>query len=190
MRIDNTIRIPRVVRMCGLVMIGMLLFMGCGRNNNKESSDAKHQQHQELRSISEVEELIRSKDSTNSAEYMDETTLFYRQNNELALDLSQPWNKGTEPLYVFVEKFRSEPQFRKERLALEEGEYDPDSISDFAFIISETDSTGFFSAWSHVDADSAAFCTGWMNSEVLEEFGMIREDSTRLWRLVNYYHAS
>lgn len=185
---DNTIQASRLVSRYGLAMIGMLILLaGCGQKDNKESGD---EQYHELRSISEVEELIRSKGATNSAEYTDETTLFYQQNNELALDLSQPWNKGTEPLHVFVEKFRSEPRFRKERLALEEGECNPDSISDFAFVISETDSTGFFSAWSHVDTDSAAFCTGWMNSEVLEEFGLIREDSTKHWKLVNYYHAS
>ncbi len=176
---------PRVL----FTIMGILLFMvGCGEQEEKEDNTILSKEVTEVKSISEVEALVKSNclDDTQP----DESTLFYQQNNQLALDLSMPWNKGTEPLSEFVKKFRSDARYRKIRLALQEGVYNPRNISEYAFVISAPDSTGFFSAWSYVSIDSAAFCIGWMDSEVLEEFGIVRADSTQNWKLVNYYHAT
>lgn len=184
-------QMKNMVLACVLALACTYMTAGCAEKKQTDKSAAEQAQTQSLRmSISEVEALINKQNAEDGADfYEDETTLFYQKNNELALDRNKPWNGGSEPLYTFVEKFRADAKYRKERLALEEGFYDPTLISDYAFVISETDSTGFFSAWSHVDTDSASFCTGWMNSEVLEEFAVTRKDSTQNWMLVNYYHA-
>lgn len=114
----------------------------------------------------------------------------FRTNNMIFLDKSSPCNQGAESLQDFALQFASNPTFQKSRTQLtHEDGYSP-AFGSISLTMLEPDSVNFFAAWNHVEANLAAFCTGWLGSEMSEEYVFSRSSEGEKWYLVEYFSAA
>lgn len=110
---------------------------------------------------------------------------YYRKLNELYQSAAAPCNQGDEPLSEFMKKFASNSSFRRNRIRLIDESVTLPNISEHDFYVISPDETGFFASWSTLEADSAAFCNGWLDSEKAEEYFFKRINAK--WYLVDYF---
>lgn len=138
--------------------------------------------------IEEAEKVIAKEEALSEPESIDPFA-DYRLNNEIFMDTLSLCNQGAEPLIVFIERFSNDPQFRESRSLLS-GKWLRAIIAlkaDALIPSNAPDETGLFTSWHNVGTDSAYLTTGWINSEVAEEFYFKRIDAR--WFLVDYYNS-
>lgn len=136
-------------------------------------------------SVDEAEELI--------AAAGDEVPLYdlyrdYDTNNRILEDAEAPFNRGSEPLSQFIARFREDAAFQRARTSLGEGSSTPD-FGKLQMAIAPPDSTYFFAAWRELSENEAAFCKGYLGSEMIEEYLFGRKDSQSPWMLLDYFCA-
>ena len=136
-------------------------------------------------SVDEAEELI--------AEANNEVPLYdlykdYYTNNMIFEDAEAPFNQGSEPLSQFIDRFREDATFQRARTSLGEGSSTPD-FGKLQIAIAPPDSTYFFAAWRELAPNEAAFCKGYLGSEMIEEYLFGRKDSQSPWMLIDYSRA-
>lgn len=136
-------------------------------------------------SVDEAEELI--------AIANDEVPLYdlykdYYTNNMIFEDAEAPFNQGSEPLSQFIARFREDTAFQRARTSLDEASSTPD-FGKLQIAIAPPDSTYFFAAWRELAPNEAAFCKGYLGSEMIEEYLFGRKDSQSHWMLIDYFRA-
>ena len=166
----------------------MLAIGGCsdGGADEKESSG----KDLTIDTISLESALAMAEAEDKASRSGSDTEAFYAQNNALASDPEYVCNQGSEPLTHFVEAFLSDKRFRENRLSLPaETSFYTDTLPSYTLRVIRPDTTGFFASWHYVSADTAAFVSGWIDSEILEELTLARASSETEWRLVDYFSA-
>ena len=103
-------------------------------------------------------------------------------------DAEAPFNQGSEPLSQFIDRFREDAVFQRARTSLGEGSSTPD-FGKLQIAIAPPDSTYFFAAWRELAPNEAAFCKGYLGSEMIEEYLFGRKDSQSPWMLIDYFRA-
>lgn len=123
----------------------------------------------------------------------DEVSLYdlyrdYDTNNRILENAEAPFNRGSEPLSQFIARFREDAAFQRARTSLGEGSSTPD-FGKLQMAIAPPDSTYFFAAWRELSENEAAFCKGYLGSEMIEEYLFGRKDSQSPWMLLDYFCA-
>ena len=136
-------------------------------------------------SVDEAEELIA--EANNEVPVYDLYKDYYT-NNMIFEDAEAPFNQGSEPLSQFIDRFREDATFQRARTSLGEGSSTPD-FGKLQIAIAPPDSTYFFAAWRELAPNEAAFCKGYLGSEMIEEYLFGRKDSQSPWMLIDYFRA-
>ena len=136
-------------------------------------------------SVDEAEELIA--EANNEVPVYDLYKDYYT-NNMIFEDAEAPFNQGSEPLSQFIDRFREDAVFQHARTSLGEGSSTPD-FGKLQIAIAPPDSTYFFAAWRELAPNEAAFCKGYLGSEMIEEYLFGRKDSQSPWMLIDYFRA-
>ncbi len=136
-------------------------------------------------SVDEAEELIA--EANNEVPVYDLYKDYYT-NNMIFEDAEAPFNQGSEPLSQFIDRFREDAAFQRDRTSLGEGSSTPD-FGKLQIAIAPPDSTYFFAAWRELAPNEAAFCKGYLGSEMIEEYLFGRKDSQSPWMLIDYFRA-
>ncbi len=136
-------------------------------------------------SVDEAEELIA--EANNEVPVYDLYKDYYT-NNMIFEDVEAPFNQGSEPLSQFIDRFREDATFQRARTSLGEGSSTPD-FGKLQIAIAPPDSTYFFAAWRELAPNEAAFCKGYLGSEMIEEYLFGRKDSQSPWMLIDYFRA-
>ncbi len=136
-------------------------------------------------SVDEAEELIA--EANNEVPVYDLYKDYYT-NNMIFEDAEAPFNQGSEPLSQFIGRFREDAVFQRARTSLGEGSSTPD-FGKLQIAIAPPDSTYFFAAWRELAPNEAAFCKGYLGSEMIEEYLFGRKDSQSPWMLIDYFRA-
>ena len=136
-------------------------------------------------SVDEAEELIA--EANNEVPVYDLYKDYYT-NNMIFEDVEAPFNQGSEPLSQFIDRFREDAAFQRDRTSLGEGSSTPD-FGKLQIAIAPPDSTYFFAAWRELAPNEAAFCKGYLGSEMIEEYLFGRKDSQSPWMLIDYFRA-
>ena len=136
-------------------------------------------------SVDEAEELIA--EANNEVPVYDLYNDYYT-NNMIFEDAEAPFNQGSEPLSQFIDRFREDAVFQRARTSLGEGSSTPD-FGKLQIAIAPPDSTYFFAAWRELAPNEAAFCKGYLGSEMIEEYLFGRKDSQSPWMLIDYFRA-
>ncbi|PWL97484.1 hypothetical protein [Porphyromonas somerae] len=136
-------------------------------------------------SVDEAEELIA--EANNEVPVYDLYKDYYT-NNMIFEDAEAPFNQGSEPLSQFIDRFREDAVFQRARTSLGEGSSTPD-FGKLQIAIAPPDSTYFFAAWRELAPNEAAFCKGYLGSEMIEEYLFGRKDSQSPWMLIDYFRA-
>ena len=136
-------------------------------------------------SVDEAEELIA--EANNEVPVYDLYKDYYT-NNMIFEDAEAPFNQGSEPLSQFIDRFREDAVFQSARTSLGEGSSTPD-FGKLQIAIAPPDSTYFFAAWRELAPNEAAFCKGYLGSEMIEEYLFGRKDSQSPWMLIDYFRA-
>ena len=136
-------------------------------------------------SVDEAEELIA--EANNEVPVYDLYKDYYT-NNMIFEDAEAPFNQGSEPLSQFIDRFREDAAFQRARTSLGEGSSTPD-FGKLQIAIAPPDSTYFFAAWRELAPNEAAFCKGYLGSEMIEEYLFGRKDSQSPWMLIDYFRA-
>ena len=135
-------------------------------------------------SVAEAKQIIDSQ--MNVSDQSKEFEAF-AHNKELLVSESAPCNLDGEPFNDFIHHFITDPKFRVSRLELIDNTIDiPSDIDQSTFEQKEPDEEDFFSAWRVLEKDTVIFSSGWMNSEVAEEYTFVRKDD-RKWYLRDYF---
>ena len=113
----------------------------------------------------------------------------YRSNNALLASTDAPCNQGTEPLSTFLVSFRRDAGVVRSRALLPSGVTPPQVVED-PFRIISPDSTGYFASWIIMEQDTASFCTGYIDSDILEQYTFARKSPDDKWYLIDYYNAA
>lgn len=113
----------------------------------------------------------------------------YKSNNALLASTDAPCNQGTEPLSTFLVSFRRDAGVVRSRALLPSGVTPPHVVED-PFRIISPDSTGYFASWITVEQDTASFCTGYIDSDILEQYTFARKSPDDKWYLIDYYNAA
>lgn len=113
----------------------------------------------------------------------------YKSNNALLASTDAPCNQGTEPLSAFLVSFRRDAGVVRSRALLPSGVTPPQVVED-PFRIISPDSTGYFASWIIVEQDTASFCTGYIDSDILEQYTFARKSPDDKWYLIDYYNAA
>lgn len=138
-------------------------------------------------SLAQAEALI---DSESSATVADDSFKHFMRNQELFVSDTSACNKGPEAFRDFVTRFTAEEGFRDSRIDLYDDSYHlPEDTEQIAFVQHKPDEEGFFSAWRVMEGDSVVFSSGWLNSEVAEEYTFVRKEKG-LWFLVDYFNIN
>ena len=117
------------------------------------------------------------------------TFAVYRSNNSLLESVDAPCNQGTESLISFLVSFRKDAGVVRSRALLPSGVTPPRVVED-PFRIISPDSTGYFASWIVVERDTASFCTGYIDSDILEQYTFARKSPDDKWFLIDYYNAA
>ncbi len=88
----------------------------------------------------------------------------------------------------YFSRFREDAVFQRARTSLGEGSSTPD-FGKLQIAIAPPDSTYFFAAWRELAPNEAAFCKGYLGSEMIEEYLFGRKDSQSPWMLIDYFRA-
>ena len=117
------------------------------------------------------------------------TFAVYQSNNSLLESIDAPCNQGTEPLTSFLVSFRKDAGVVRSRALLPSGVTPPHVVED-PFRIISPDSTGYFASWIIIERDTASFCTGYIDSDILEQYTFARKSPDDKWYLIDYYNAA
>lgn len=117
------------------------------------------------------------------------TFAVYQSNNSLLESIEAPCNQGTEPLTSFLVSFRKDAGVVRSRALLPSGVTLPHVVED-PFRIISPDSTGYFASWIIIERDTASFCTGYIDSDILEQYTFARKSPDDKWYLIDYYNAA
>lgn len=117
------------------------------------------------------------------------TFAVYRANNSLLESIDAPCNQGTEPLTSFLVSFRKDAGVVHSRALLPSG-VTPPHVAEDSFRIISPDSTGYFASWIIIERDTASFCTGYIDSDILEQYTFARKSPDDKWYLIDYYNAA
>lgn len=117
------------------------------------------------------------------------TFAVYLSNNSLLESTDAPCNQGTEPLTSFLASFRKDAGVVHSRALLPSGVTPPHVVED-PFRIISPDSTGYFASWIIIKRDTASFCTGYIDSDILEQYTFARKSPDDKWYLIDYYNAA
>ncbi|OFR38946.1 hypothetical protein [Porphyromonas sp. HMSC065F10] len=117
------------------------------------------------------------------------TFAVYRANNSLLESIDAPCNQGAEPLTSFLASFRKDSGVVRARALLPSGITPPHVVED-PFRIISPDSTGYFASWITIKRDTASFCTGYIDSDILEQYTFARKSPDDKWYLIDYYNAA
>ena len=113
----------------------------------------------------------------------------YKSNNALLASSDAPCNQGVEPLSTFLVSFRRDAGVVRSRTLLPSG-ITPPHVAEDPFRIITPDSTGYFASWIIIERDTASFCTGYLDSDILEQYTFARESPDDKWYLIDYYNAA
>ena len=113
----------------------------------------------------------------------------YLSNNSLLESTDAPCNQGTEPLTSFLASFRKDAGVVRSRALLPSG-ITPPHVAEDPFRIISPDSTGYFASWIIIERDTASFCTGYIDSDILEQYTFARKSPDDKWYLIDYYNAA
>lgn len=159
----------------------------CGSKSDGQKEDQHSRAVSDTISIAQAEQII---DSQTSATMSQEGFQIFVENQARFSSDTAACNRGAEAFRDFVGRFTSDPNFRKTRVTLHDASCQlPANTEGNIFEQKKPDEDGFFSAWSVMEQDSVVFCTGWLNSEVAEEYTFIRK-SSGLWYLVDYFNIN
>lgn len=136
-------------------------------------------------SLEEAEQLVGTPSGGAEDDCWAEAFASYAENNKLFAEEGAPWNGGKEALNLFVKRFEREEPFRRERIELSDPLAEVPEVEVGEFDILLPDSTGFFASWYEVAAERASFCSGWLNSEMEQEYVFERK-ADGLWYLTDY----
>lgn len=171
-----------------LLFVSLVGLWSCSCSDEKSStqSDGDTQvatSHSRQLTVEEAEALLQAKKGKGGNCL--ESFKPYQENNALFLDSDAPCNQGSESLRAFVEKFATDSAFQESRIRRPDPTLAIPEIKADSFKIQEPDQNGFFASWHEIEADYASFCTGWLNSEMEQEFVFERLDDGP-WYLTDY----
>lgn len=173
-----------------LSAVVMALFISsCTSKQNKSDNSNEVDSTIDTISVSEAVEEMREE---RANEVHGEVDIFqeYVTNRVILESDTAACNRGPEPFKQFVAHFSKDSSFRESRIRLCDGSESVSVDTDENDLIQHNpDDEGFFSAWSIVRADSVVFTSGWLNSEVAEEYTFARGDNG-LWFLVEYFNIN
>lgn len=134
---------------------------------------------------------LASEQSAQPVEEEEEPCTFamYLANNSLLESTDAPCNQGAEPLSTFLVSFRRDAGVVRSRALLPSGVTPPRVVED-PFRIISPDSTGYFASWIIMEQDTASFCTGYIDSDILEQYTFARKSPDDKWFLIDYYNAA
>lgn len=113
----------------------------------------------------------------------------YESNNARLEDREAPFNQGVEPLTDFLLSYREDPSLVRRRMQLPPGISAPTFVGD-PFAIIPPDSTGYFASWLTLEEDTVSFCSGYLDSDILEQYTFARPSPEGKWYLIDYYNAA
>lgn len=165
-----------------------LAFLLCSCDSGSRGQEASVDRHlPDTISVAEAEAII---DTESSATVSQEGFMLFMHNQELFASDTAACNRAPEAFREFVGRFTTEPAFRKSRVELYESSYRlPEGTNEGTFEQRKPDEDGFFSAWRVMEGDSVVFSSGWLNSEVAEEYTFVRKQGG-LWYLVDYFNIN
>lgn len=169
----------------GIVAIGMsLLFASCTEGQTHQESTATVSQ-------AIAEEPIYSAEEDLGEEIEGRPCPFapFEDNNARLEDREAPFNQGTEPLADFLLSYTKDPSLVKRRMQLPMGVLPPSAVGD-PFTIIPPDSTGYFASWLTLEEDTVSFCSGYLDSDILEQYTFARQSPEAKWYLIDYYNAA
>lgn len=182
----------------GAILVGglLLLSLSCSSNNSSQQGSSTGTNAEESNTAStrklspeEAAALLQQQERESGCTEED-TYARYEQINHRFADPDGAWNLREEPLVDFAKRFSADANFRKTRYRLsQESDHLPAIGSGRSLLkVFPPDESGFFASWEHIDKDSAAFCSGWIDSEKWEEYAFSRIDSK--WYLVDYFKGT
>lgn len=173
---------------CGVIsVLVMICFWSCTDAQKQNQDEESNDEASEL-TLDEADRLISSRDGSASTS-IEEMFRPYKEANELLVNKDAPHNQGNEPLVEFVDRFSKDVTFQQSRTHLNEHSPYPMEFSEGILEVLPPDSTNFFASWREIQDDQAAFCNGWLGSEMNKELIFCREKDG-LWYLVEYFSAT
>jgi len=168
----------------GSITLLLLLAGSLSCSGSERQSEAKSQEEATPASLA-TEQIV------PEATEVEEPCTFavYQSNNSLLESTDAPCNQGTEPLTSFLVSFRKDAGVVRSRTLLPSGITPPHVATD-PFRIISPDSTGYFASWIIVEKDTASFCTGYIDSDILEQYTFARKSPDDKWYLIDYYNAA
>lgn len=169
----------------GIVAMGIsLLLSSCTDGQGQQD------QHQEESMVSPLPVTeVATVASSEQQEGTHDPFARYEANNSRLDDREAPFNQGVEPLTDFLLSYREDPSLVRRRMQLPAGITLPSSVGD-PFAIIPPDSTGYFASWITLEQDTVSFCSGYLDSDILEQYTFARPSPEGKWFLIDYYNAA
>lgn len=185
----------------GIILVAVVIVLVALGNNNLGQNSSKSESQDDQTTLreqrnkapssklspEEANEIVAAGKGINPLYDMYEG---YHTNNMLFLDPESPCNQGAESLQEFVSQFSSNVAFQRNRTRLSSEKTYLPKFGEISLTILEPDSVNYFAAWNEIGANEAAFCTGWLGSEMASEYVFTREDKDSPWYLVDYFSES
>lgn len=169
----------------GSTMLMLLLIGALSCSGSKGQSEEKGWEE----ATTAVMATEQSVPSATEVEEEPSTYATYKSNNALLASTDAPCNQGTEPLSTFLVSFRRDAGVVHSRALLPSG-VTPPHVAEDPFRIISPDSTGYFASWIIMEQDTASFCTGYIDSDILEQYTFARKSPDDKWYLIDYYNAA
>lgn len=169
----------------GSTMLVLLLIGALSCSGSKGQSEEKGWEE----ATTAVMATEQSVPSATEVEEEPSTYATYKSNNALLASTDAPCNQGTEPLSTFLVSFRRDAGVVRSRALLPSG-VTPPHVAEDPFRIISPDSTGYFASWIIMEQDTASFCTGYIDSDILEQYTFARKSPDDKWYLIDYYNAA
>lgn len=169
----------------GSTMLMLLLIGALSCSGSKGQSEEKGWEE----ATTAVMATEQSVPSATEVEEEPSTYATYKSNNALLASTDAPCNQGAEPLSAFLVSFRRDAGVVRSRALLPSGVTPPHVVED-PFRIISPDSTGYFASWIIMEQDTASFCTGYIDSDILEQYTFARKSPDDKWYLIDYYNAA
>lgn len=170
----------------GIVAMGIsLLLSSCAEGQQH------HEEQQEEIIVSALPATEQASEASGEALEVESLDPFarYEANNSRLDDREEPFNQGVEPLCDFLLSYREDPSLVRRRIQLPPGISAPSYVGD-PFAIIPPDSTGYFASWITLEQDTVSFCSGYLDSDILEQYTFGRLSPDERWHLIDYYNAA